>query len=72
MLFVEGTRDPFCPLDSLERARAGLKAPTDVFVVEDGDHSLKVRKSSGRTTQKAWDEAAAALAGWMDRLPGRR
>jgi uncharacterized protein len=71
MLFVEGTRDPFCPLDSLDRVRGGLPAPTEVFVVEDGDHSLKVRKSSGRTTQKAWDEAASALADWIDRLPGR-
>jgi hypothetical protein len=65
MLFVEGTRDPFCPLATLEKSLAGLDAPTDVLVVEDGDHSLKVRKSSGRSTQDAWLEAAAGISEWL-------
>ncbi len=68
MLFVEGTRDPFCPLETLEKVRAGLAAPTEVAVIEDGDHSLKVRKSSGRSTPEAWEEAVAAVAGWLARL----
>jgi uncharacterized protein len=72
MLFIEGTRDPFCPLETLDRVRNQLDAPTEVFVVEDGNHSLKVRSSSGRSTPQAWDEAATALAHWIDRLPGRR
>ena len=65
MLFVEGTRDPFCPLPTLERVRAKLNAPTEVFVVEDGDHSLKVRRSSGRSTTEAWSEAVAAVDEWV-------
>jgi uncharacterized protein len=69
MLFVEGTRDPFCPLETLEAVRAKITAPTDLFVVEDGDHSLKVRKSSGRSTAEAWQEAIDAVAGWADALP---
>lgn len=72
MLFVAGTRDPFCPLKTLDRVRSKLHAPTEVFVVEDGDHSLKVRTSSGRSTRRAWDEAAAAVSDWIDRLPRRR
>lgn len=64
MLFVEGTRDPFCPLGTFARVRA--KLPTsELLVVEDGDHSLKVRKSSGRSTTEAWSEAAAGIAEWM-------
>ena len=64
MLFVEGTRDPFCPLETLARVRE--KLPTsELLIVEDGDHSLKVRKSSGRSTQDAWSEAAAGIAEWM-------
>ena len=66
MLFVEGTRDPFCPLDTLNAVRAKLDAPTDVVVVEDGDHSLKVRKTSGRTTKEAWADASAAVTRWLD------
>ncbi len=70
MLFVEGTRDPFCPLETLERVRRKLNAPTEVAVIDDGDHSLKVRKSSGRSTQEAWQEAIAAVSGWLERLGG--
>ena len=65
MLFVEGTRDSFCPLDTLDEVRAELDAPTEVAVIDDGDHSFKVRKSSGRTTEDAWLEAVDAVTGWL-------
>jgi uncharacterized protein len=68
MLFVEGTRDPFCPLDTLADMTRGLDADTEVAVVDDGDHSLKVRKSSGRSTEEAWAEAADLVAGWLTRI----
>ncbi|HEV3473384.1 MAG TPA: alpha/beta fold hydrolase [Actinomycetota bacterium] len=68
MLFVEGTRDPFCPLDTLESVRGDLPAPTEVLVIEDGDHSLKVRKSSGRDTRAAWTEAVDGIGKWVSRL----
>jgi predicted alpha/beta-hydrolase family hydrolase len=68
MLFIEGTRDPFCPLDTLERVRKELRAPTEVAVIEDGDHSFKVRKSSGRSTDDAWNEVVEAAAMWVERL----
>lgn len=68
MLFVEGTRDPFCPLDTLEKVRAKITAPTTLHVVDDGDHSLKVRKSSGRSTPEAWDDAIGAVGKWISSL----
>jgi predicted alpha/beta-hydrolase family hydrolase len=64
MLFVEGTRDPFCPLDTLAGVRQKIPN-SDLFVVEDGDHSFKVRKSSGRSTEEAWAEAADEVARWI-------
>lgn len=64
MLFVEGTRDPFCPLDTLAGVRKKLPA-SELLIVEDGDHSFKVRKSSGRSTEEAWAEAAAGVARWI-------
>ena len=70
MLFVEGTRDPFCPLATLEEVRAGLSAPTSVAIIDDGDHSFKVRKSSGRTSQQAWDEVVTHVATWVEVPPG--
>ena len=68
MLFVEGTRDPFCPLPALEKVLSGLAAPTELAVIEDGDHSFKVRKSSGRATPDAWAEAATATATFVSKL----
>ena len=67
MLFVEGTRDPFCPLETLEKVRADFTAPVEIAVIENGDHSLRVRKSSGRSTEDAWTEAVEEVAGWIKR-----
>lgn len=65
LLFVEGTRDAFCPLDLLQKVRAKLRVESELYVVEDGDHSFKVRRSSGRTSEDALQEAIAAVAGWI-------
>ncbi|MGH2819827.1 MAG: alpha/beta hydrolase family protein [Actinomycetota bacterium] len=65
MLFVEGTRDPFCPLPTLERVLAGVAAPARVSVIEGGDHSFKVRSSSGRSTRQAWGEVIEAVDDWV-------
>lgn len=66
VLFVEGTRDPFCPLELLEKVRSKMQAPTEVLVVEDGDHSFKVRKSSGRSSDDALDDAIEGVAAWIE------
>ena len=65
MLFVEGTRDPFCPLDTLTEVRRRIAAPNDLVVIDDGDHSFRVRKSQGRTNAEALDEVIRATAGWL-------
>ena len=66
MLFVEGTRDLFCPLDTLRDVIAETKIAATVVVIDDGDHSFKVRASSGRSTKEAWVEVAEHTAGWID------
>lgn len=66
MLFVEGTRDPFCPLDTLAKVLKKLPS-AELIVVDGGDHSLKVRKSSGRDTHAAWTDATAQISEWLDR-----
>ena len=68
MLFVEGTRDPFCPLETLASVRARLRAENRLVVIQDGNHSLEVRKSSGRSTTEAWAEASNAVSGWLKAL----
>jgi uncharacterized protein len=42
ILFIQGTRDPLCPLDLLAETRATMTAKNDLFIVEGGNHSLDV------------------------------
>src|SRR3984893_8834150 len=44
ILFVQGTRDPLCPLDLLEKVRAEMKTRNILHIVEGGDHSLIVSR----------------------------
>ena len=45
ILFVQGTRDPMCPLEQLSQVRQKMHAPSKLFVVDAGDHSLQVTKA---------------------------
>ncbi|PYK90540.1 MAG: alpha/beta hydrolase [Verrucomicrobia bacterium] len=57
ILFVQGTRDPLCPLDLLESVRSKMTAPNFIHVVEGGDHSLLVRKKDlAKETQNDVDQ----------------
>ena len=60
VLFVQGTRDPLCSLDELEAVRRRMSAPSELFVVRDGDHSLEVTKTAlkARGTTQAEEEQA--------------
>jgi uncharacterized protein len=53
VLFVQGTRDPLCPLAELEAVRATMTARTELLIVAGGDHSLSVTarqlRESGET-----------------------
>ncbi len=44
MMFVQGTRDPLCPLDLLEGVRKRMRAPSTLHVVDGADHSLLGRE----------------------------
>lgn len=56
ILFLQGTRDPLCPLDLLEQVRAEMSVPHELFIVEGGDHSLAVAKKHLAATQQTQDE----------------
>jgi predicted alpha/beta-hydrolase family hydrolase len=56
ILFVQGTRDPLCPLELLESVRTQMRAANQLHVVEGGDHSLLVTKSRLREDNETQDE----------------
>ena len=70
VLFVQGTRDSLCPLDLLEPVRSEMKAPNCLYVVEGGDHSLRVSKrqfrASGQTQEDVDNRILEAIAEFVD------
>ena len=61
ILFVQGTRDPFCPLDLLEPVRTEMKAPNTLHVVDEGDHSLLLRKRDLERMEKTQEDVDAEI-----------
>jgi uncharacterized protein len=68
MLFIAGTRDPLCSLDLLEQTVDRLGDQAGIARIQDGDHSFRVRRSSGRSTEEAWREVADAANAWIEGL----
>lgn len=61
ILFVQGSRDPLCPLDLLKTVRPRMQTSSHLHVVEGGNHSLVLSKRQIRdsgVSQEASDAAA--------------
>jgi predicted alpha/beta-hydrolase family hydrolase len=65
MLFIQGSRDSLCNLDTLRGVLPKLPAAVKLHVIQDGDHSFKVPKRAGRTEQQVWDEIVEVMASWL-------
>ncbi|MBF0290251.1 MAG: dienelactone hydrolase family protein [SAR324 cluster bacterium] len=65
-LIIQGTRDTLGCLEQVSSYR--LSEATAVHWLEDGDHSFKPRKSSGRTEAQNWKEGAAAAVEFIQQL----
>jgi predicted alpha/beta-hydrolase family hydrolase len=68
MLFVQGSRDAFGTPDELRPIVAPLDPPADVYVVEGGDHSFKVRKGAGIGQEEVHRAIQDHIAGWLHEL----
>ena len=73
ILFVQGSRDPLCPLDLLGRVRAEMEAPNSLHVVEAGDHSLRLSKrqlqASNQTQEDVDQRVFQSIAEFITGLP---
>jgi predicted alpha/beta-hydrolase family hydrolase len=65
MLFVQGARDAFGTPAELQSVIAQLDAPTELYVVEGGDHSFKVPKSAGVRQQEVHRAIQARIDAWL-------
>ena len=74
ILFIQGTRDSLCPLESLEQVRAEMTVPNELHIVPGGDHSLLVSKSalkaSGQTQEIVDNEIFGKIAAFAARCEG--
>ena len=75
ILFVQGTRDPLCPLDLLAETRGRMTAPNELHLVEGGDHSLLVRKTDlaarGETQEQVEEKILASIAAFVRAYQGK-
>ena len=64
-LVVQGERDTFGTPDELRPALGTVPAPVTVHTVRDGDHSLKVRKSSEQSQNQVYEEVLDVVVAWI-------
>jgi predicted alpha/beta-hydrolase family hydrolase len=65
MLFVQGSRDAFGSPDELREVFKKHRLKPTLYVVEGGDHSLKVPKSQGITQDEVYASAMDTIADWL-------
>jgi predicted alpha/beta-hydrolase family hydrolase len=65
MLFVQGTRDDLANLELMRDVCDALGARATLHVVDGGDHSFKVLKRSGRTSEDVMAEIVSTTVTWM-------
>lgn len=68
MLFVQGTRDRYCDLDTLRQTLSRVGAPIALHVAEEADHRFKVLKKSLRRPEEVHEEVLATLDAWMQKV----
>jgi hypothetical protein len=65
MLFVQGTRDAFARWDLIEALIERLGEAATLHRIEDGDHSFRVPKRTGRTAADVEGEVFEAALRWL-------
>jgi uncharacterized protein len=65
MLFIQGSRDAFGTPDELGPIITRLEAPTELYVVEGGDHSLAVPKRTGARQADVYAMIQDRIQAWL-------
>jgi predicted alpha/beta-hydrolase family hydrolase len=68
ILFIQGTRDPLCPLDLLAKVRSQMKAPNFLYLVENGDHSLRLTKRGLQASGETQDDVDKKILAAIDKF----
>lgn len=65
MLFFAGTRDSLCDLPLLKRVLKKLKTSWALEIIDGGDHSFKLPKSSGITELRVYERVLDKTLQWL-------
>jgi predicted alpha/beta-hydrolase family hydrolase len=65
LLFVQGSRDAFGAPEELQTAIENHHLRAELYVVEGGDHSLKVPKSMGIAQDEVYAKAMDKIVSWL-------
>jgi len=67
-LFLQGTRDEFAQLDLLRGVVQQLGDRATLHRIEEGDHSFKVPKRTGKSEDDVMQELATTIQDWAARV----
>jgi predicted alpha/beta-hydrolase family hydrolase len=68
MLFVQGSRDAFGTPEELRPIVAPLHPSAEIYVVEGGDHSFRVRKGAGISQDDFYRIIQDHIAAWLRKI----
>lgn len=68
LLFLQGTRDPLCDLDLLEREFGKLPRPPELERIEGADHGFDLPRRTGRRASEVHADLVASILRWSSRL----
>jgi uncharacterized protein len=66
MLFLQGSRDALADLKLLNPLCKKIGKDTELYIVQGGDHSFHVLKSTRRSDEDVLEEVVEKAAGWME------
>jgi uncharacterized protein len=70
MLFFAGTRDPLCDMEKLREVLGRLPGPYALEIVDGGDHSFKLPKSSSGSADSVHRQIVDKCLQWLDPMAG--
>ena len=68
MLFFAGTRDPLCDLEKLNRVLNNLACPHELEIIEGGNHSFTLPRSSSRSEADVNRQIVERSSAWIAKL----
>jgi uncharacterized protein len=68
MLFFAGTRDTLCDIELLHNVLNRLKAKWELEIIEGGDHSFVLPKSSNTSEDEVYDRILRRTISWLDQM----